>query len=232
VETDLKVDIDPSDARPDDASRQASKLAARQEASDARTASASVGGFRWHLIGWLLIGGVINYMDRASLSIAAPEMIKELALSRTEIGLLGTVFSWTYAVMQLPSGWIIDKFGAKRVYVIGMIWWSVATYLTGAVGSLTSLIVLRVLLAVGEAPCWPTSAKLTSVWFPRKERGLVTGIWDSSSKWGPALAPAILVYFMVAFGWRSLFEITGAAGVVFAALFMIFYRNPNRSKRL
>ncbi|WP_114809645.1 MFS transporter [Paraburkholderia kururiensis] len=191
-----------------------------------------IANLRWTVLFWLLVGGIINYLDRASLSIAAPEMIRELGLTRTDIGLLGTVFAWTYAVMQLPAGWIVDRFGAKRAYAVGMIWWSVATYLTGVVGALSGLVVMRVLLAIGEAPCWPTAAKITSVWFPGKERSFATGIWDSSSKWGPALAPALLVALMAAFGWRALFHVTGAAGIVFALLFLAFYRNPRESKRL
>ncbi|WMY11550.1 MFS transporter [Paraburkholderia phenoliruptrix] len=188
--------------------------------------------FRWHVLIWLLIGGIINYMDRASLSIAAPGMIQDLGLTRTQIGLLGSVFAWTYAVMQLPAGWVIDRFGAKRAYALAMIWWSVATWLTGVVGSISGLLVMRALLAVGEAPCWPTSAKITAAWFPAKERGFATGVWDSSSKWGPAIAPVVLVALMVAFGWRSLFHVTGAFGIAFALLFLMLYRNPVDSKRL
>lgn len=207
------------------------KLVANASASTAAPATTRA-NFRWHVLTWLLIGGIINYLDRANLAIAAPGMIHDLGLTRTQIGLLGTVFSWTYAVMQLPAGWIIDRFGAKRVYAIGMIWWSVATLLTGVVGSVAGLVLMRVLLAVGEAPCWPTSAKITAAWFPAKERGFATGIWDSSSKWGPALAPAVLVALMIAFGWRSLFHVTGMIGIVFAVLFMLFYRNPSHSQRL
>jgi sugar phosphate permease len=198
----------------------------------ASTAGLARMNFRWQVIIWLLIGGIINYIDRASLSIAAPEMIHDLGLSRTQIGLLGTVFSWTYAVMQLPAGWIIDRFGAKKAYALAMIWWSVATYLTGVVGTVSGLLIMRALLAVGEAPCWPTAAKITAAWFPTKERGFATGIWDSSSKWGPALAPAVLVALMVTFGWRSLFHVTGFVGIAFALIFLVFYRNPIQSKRL
>ncbi|PLT29226.1 MFS transporter [Peribacillus deserti] len=188
--------------------------------------------FRWTVVIWLLIGGIINYLDRANLSIAAPEMMKELGLTATDIGLLGTVFSWSYAVMQLPSGWLIDRFGTKKVYTIALIWWSGATMLTGAVHKMTTFIAARVLLGIGEAPCFPTMAKITSYWFPKKERGLATGIWDSSSKWGPAIAPPLLVFIMVTFGWRALFYITGALGIVFAIGFYIFYKNPDQSRKL
>ncbi|WP_110926745.1 MFS transporter [Bacillus massiliglaciei] len=188
--------------------------------------------FRWTVVIWLLIGGIINYLDRANLSIAAPEMMKELGLTVTQIGLLGTFFSWSYALMQLPAGWLIDRFGTKKVYTIALIWWSGATMLTGAVHKMGSFIAARILLGVGEAPCFPTMAKITANWFPKKERGLATGIWDSSSKWGPALAPPLLVFIMVTFGWRALFYITGLMGIIFAIGFMIFYKNPEQSKRL
>jgi sugar phosphate permease len=201
-------------------------------AAPASVATGAGMNFRWTVLIWLVAGGIINYIDRASLSIAAPEMIRELGLSRTQIGLLGTVFAWTYAVMQLPAGWVIDRFGAKKAYAVAMIWWSVATYMTGVVGSVSALLVMRALLAVGEAPCWPTSAKITAAWFPMKERGFATGIWDSSSKWGPALAPAVLVALMVAFGWRSLFHVAGFVGIAFAIVFLFLYRNPEQSKRL
>ncbi|MFE4144812.1 MFS transporter [Peribacillus sp. YIM B13472] len=188
--------------------------------------------FRWTVVIWLLIGGIINYLDRANLSIAAPEMMKDLGLSVTEIGLLGTFFSWSYALMQLPSGWLIDRFGTKKVYTIALIWWSGATILTGGVHKMSSFIAARILLGVGEAPCFPTMAKITSYWFPKKERGLATGIWDSSSKWGPAIAPPILVFIMVTFGWRALFYITGVIGIIFAIGFVIFYKNPEKSQKL
>ncbi|CAH0271822.1 putative L-galactonate transporter [Peribacillus simplex] len=134
--------------------------------------------------------------------------------------------------MQLPSGWLIDRFGTKKVYTIALIWWSGATILTGAVHKMSSFIAARILLGVGEAPCFPTMAKITSYWFPKKERGLATGIWDSSSKWGPAIAPPLLVFIMVTFGWRALFYITGVIGIIFAIGFVIFYKNPEKSQKL
>lgn len=200
--------------------------------TDAVTLQTTKKNFRWTVVIWLLIGGIINYLDRTNLSIAAPAMIKELKINNTEIGLMGTVFSWTYAVMQLPSGWLIDKFGPKRIFSIAVLWWSIATALTGACNKLLTLLGARFLLGVGEAPCMPSNAKITSDWFPKKERGLATGIWDASSKVGPALAPPLLVAIEMAFGWRALFYITGGIGIVFILIFMKFYKSPKQSKRL
>jgi MFS family permease len=134
--------------------------------------------------------------------------------------------------MQLPAGWLIDRFGTKKIYSIAVLWWSGATFMMGLFNKLPSFIIVRLLLGAGEAPCWPTGAKITSYWFPKKERGFATGLWDSSSKWGPAIAPPLLVAIMLAFGWRSLFYITGIAGVLFSIAFWIFYKNPEHSRKL
>lgn len=189
-------------------------------------------GMRWWILGWLLLGGIVNYFDRSNLSLAAPKMIQELGLSAADIGLMGSVFSWTYAVMQLPAGRLVDKFGSRRVYALSLAIWSLATAAMAICYRLPQFLVARVALGIGEAPCFPTSAKVTASWFPRKDRGLATGIWDSSSKWGPALAPLVLVPIAVALGWRSLFWLTGGAGLVVAVSFYLFYRDPRHSKRL
>lgn len=190
------------------------------------------GNRRWTVVIWLFLGGMINYLDRANLSIAAPEMIRDLNLTATDIGLMGAVFSWVYAFSQLPSGWLIDRFGAKRVYSLAILWWSGATALTGLCSKLSSFLFVRGLMGVGEAPCFPTSAKLTARWFPKKERSLATGLWDASTKFGPAIAPPILVGLMIAYGWRALFFITGAIGIVFVVLFWMMYKNPDQDKSL
>jgi len=187
---------------------------------------------RWWILGWLLGGGIINYLDRANLALAAPQIIKELGLTAAGIGLIGSVFSWTYALMQLPAGWLVDRFGSKRIYSVAVALWSLATAAMGLCYRLPQFLIARIALGIGEAPCFPTSAKITAAWFPKRELGIATGIWDSSSKWGPALAPIILVPIEVAFGWRALFYLTGALGIVFVAAFIMFYRTPGDSKRL
>lgn len=187
---------------------------------------------RWWILTWLVIGGIINYFDRSNLSLAAPKMIEELDITAADIGLMGSIFSWTYAIMQLPAGRLIDKFGSRRIYAAALAIWSLATAAMSISYRLPHFLVARFALGVGESPCFPTSAKITANWFPRKDRGLATGIWDSSSKWGPALAPIVLVPVAIAFGWRSLFWLTGAIGLVFAVVFYLFYRDPKQSRRL
>lgn len=193
------------------------------------SAKASSGGARWLIIGLLLLVGIINYLDRTNLSIAAPEMMKELGLTNTDIGLLGAVFSWTYGLMQLPAGWVIDRVGVKKILTGAVLAWSVATALTGLCVRLPAFLVVRFLLGVSEAPCMPVASKITSIWIPRHERDFATGIWDSGSKFGPALSPPILVTIMLLLGWRWLFYICGIIGVAYAIVFLCLYRNPREA---
>lgn len=199
---------------------------------DVGAVSSGVRSRRWIIVFLLLIGGMVNFIDRTALSIAAPEMMTELNLTNSDIGLLGTVFSLIYAIFQLPSGWLIDRLGAKKVYSLSIILWSGATMLTGACSSKLGLIFARGILGVTEAPCWPSAAKITAAWFPKKERALATGIWDAASKWGPAVAPPLLVFLMVTFGWRALFYIAGGFGVLFGLLLLAVYKQPEKAKWL
>jgi len=199
-----------------------------RKASDAK----KIKNLRYWMLGWLLLAGVLNYMDRSSVSIAAPHMIAELGLTKTDIGLMGTVFSWTYAFCQLPAGYLIDKLGSKKMYFFAVALWSVATALMSLGHTMTQFLSFRFLLGVGESPNSPNSSKITTAWFPRNERGQAAGIWDSGSKWGSAIAPPVLTLLALAFGWRSMFVIIGVAGLVLAASFYAFYKSPEESKRL
>lgn len=194
--------------------------------------AASPGRARWWILGWLLAAMMINYMDRSSLSIAAPHMIDELGLTAADIGLLGTAFSLTYAFFQLPGGWLTDRLGAKPVYVIALGFWSIATSLMAFGHHMWHFMISRVLLGIFEAPVSPTSAKIVSEWFPPRERGAAVGVYDSGSKWGPAVAPPILTFLILGFGWRAMFVILGVLGIVVAIGFWVFYRSPEHDRRV
>ncbi|WP_420097386.1 MFS transporter [Brevibacterium sediminis] len=194
--------------------------------------TASPGRARWWILGWLLAAMMINYMDRSSLSIAAPHMIDELGLTAADIGLLGTAFSLTYAFFQLPGGWLTDRLGAKPVYVMALGLWSIATSLMAFGHHMWHFMVSRILLGVFEAPVSPTSAKIVAEWFPPRERGAAVGVYDSGSKWGPAVAPPILTFLILGFGWRAMFVILGVLGVIVAIGFWAFYRSPEHDRRV
>lgn len=190
------------------------------------------GGLRWWMLGWALAGGVLNYMDRSAVSIAAPALMADFGLTRTDIGLMGSVFSWTYALGQLPAGWLVDRFGVRRMYCLAIAVWSLATAVMVVGSRLWHFLIFRTLLGIAEAPNGPASSKLTVEWFPREERGQATAIWDSGSKWGPAIAPPILTAIMVGFGWQAIFTVLGVAGVVLAIALYAFYRPPEEHPRI
>lgn len=196
------------------------------------TTRRTIKNLRWWIVIWALAAGVLNYMDRSAVSIAAPALIDELGLTRTDIGLMGTVFSWTYAVSQLPAGWLVDKLGARRMYFLAIAGWSIATALMAVGTALWHFLTFRFLLGVTEAPNGPASAKITADWFPRTERGQATAIWDSGSKWGPAIAPPILTGILVVFGWHAIFVFLGVLGLVLAVAFYLFYRHPELHPKL
>lgn len=191
-----------------------------------------VGRKRWFVAFVLLVGGFINYLDRASLAVAAPSMMADLHLSNTDIGLMGSVFSLFFAFSQFPAGWLADRFGPRKVYASAASLWGLSTMITGLCSSLPALLGARALLGMTEAPGWPTSAKITSIWFPRQERALASSIWDASSRWGLAFAPPLLVLMSLHFGWGALFYLAGSLGVIFGLIFFCLYRHPEQHQGL
>ncbi|MEX5867820.1 MFS transporter [Providencia hangzhouensis] len=182
---------------------------------------------RWQLIAltFLLIAGIINFLDRASLSIANSTISKELGFSATQMGLLLSVFSFGYALCQLPIGMVMERFGVKKIYGFGLFLWSLAQTVTGLLSSFTHLIIARVILGIGEAPHLPTVVKVVNDWYNIRERGLPMGIVNMSSTLAQALAPPLLIALMLAFGWRTMFIIIGISGIILSILWFIFYRN-------
>src|SRR3954468_12913778 len=146
------------------------------------------GKLRWAVVGMCFLGVSINYLDRANLSIALPDITKEFGLSATVEGLILGAFFWTYALFQLPAGHFIDRLGARIMYTFAVIWWSVFTALTAVASGFVSLFGYRLGLGIGESAASPANAKVVSQWFPRKERALATSIYDSGARFGSAAA--------------------------------------------
>jgi sugar phosphate permease len=177
----------------------------------------------------LVITGVINYVDRSTLSIAEQPISEELGLSKGEMGILLSAFSWSYAFAQLPTGALVDKVGPRILLAVGLALWSVAQACGGLVTSMRQFVATRIVLGIGEAPQFPTGARVVSNWYHVRERGFPTGIFNSSSSLGPALAPPILTALMAAFGWRAMFFIMGVSGLIAALAWYIVYRDPHHA---
>lgn len=174
---------------------------------------------------FLLLIGIVNYLDRSALSIANTSIQKDMMISPSQMGILLSAFSIAYAFAQLPMGLIIDRLGSKIALGASLLAWSVAQSAFGMVNSFAGFMGLRVVLGIGEAPMFPSAAKALSEWFDANERGTPTGIVWSSTCLGPCLAPPLLTLFMVNFGWRGMFIITGVMGVVLALCWLTFYKS-------
>ena len=174
----------------------------------------------------LVLAGVVNYIDRATLAVANPLIREELGLSIPQMGYLLSAFLWAYAFSQLPTGAMVDKLGPRRLLSAGLTLWSLAQLLGGFVNSFGQFFGARLLLGVGEAPQFPTGARVVRDWFNPRDRGLATGVFNSASTLGTAIALPLLTWLMLSFGWRMTFIIMGIAGLLVAALWFSLYRDP------
>lgn len=173
----------------------------------------------------LFIAGIVNFLDRSSLSVAGEAIRADLGLSATEFGVLLSAFSLSYGFAQLPSGILLDRLGPRIVLGAGLIFWSAMQALTGMVNSFSHFILLRIGLGIGEAPFMPAGVKSINDWYAQRERGTAVGIFNSSTVLGQAIAPPALVIMQLAWGWRTMFVVIGLAGIVVGLCWYVGYRN-------
>src|SRR3989442_7405999 len=169
---------------------------------------------RWWLLALLFTAMLISYVHRGAFSVAAPFMAKDLGLSKAGIGIVLSSFFWVYAFMQVPAGWIVDRFGTKRAYWLGFLFWSSATALTAFGRNVGSLIGLRVATGAGQAITFPASARAVANSFPQAERGTVTGIYLIGVRFGAALVNAIGGFFFCQNNWEIFFFASGILAFV------------------
>ncbi|WP_199272388.1 MFS transporter [Paraburkholderia acidisoli] len=174
----------------------------------------------------LVISGVISTIDRAALAVANPLIRHDMGLSVAEMGFLLSAFLWAYAFAQLPVGVLLDRFGPRWLLAGGLALWSAAQAMCGMVNNTVQFAVARALLGVGEAPQFPTGARVTRDWFAARHRGRATGTFISSSYLGTGVAAPFLTVLMLNFGWHNMFIIMGVLGLVMAAIWAAFYRSP------
>jgi MFS transporter, ACS family, D-galactonate transporter len=183
---------------------------------------------RWVVIFLCFLAIAVNYIDRANLAVAAPEIEKALDIGPAQMGLILSGFFWTYALMQMPFGWFVDRVGARIALPLAVGWWSLFTAATAATTSVAGMFGCRLMLGVGEAGAYPSCAKLVSQWFKPSQRAVATSIFDSGSRVGSALSIPVVALIISTMGWKASFIITGLLGAVWVAGWFIIYRNPAR----
>jgi ACS family glucarate transporter-like MFS transporter len=187
---------------------------------------------RWMILAMLFVITTINYADRATISIAAPGIKKELGLDAVQMGFVFSAFAWSYVLAQLPGGWLLDRFGSKITYFFSIFLWSVFTMLTGAAGffaggaAVIMLFTLRLLVGAAEAPSFPGNSRIASAWFPTNERGLAAAIFNSAQYFATVLFAPIMGWLVHTYGWHSVFYVMGALGIVMAFVWLKVIYGP------
>jgi MFS transporter, ACS family, D-galactonate transporter len=185
---------------------------------------------RLGMLALISVGTMINYLDRAVLGVAAPSLTQELGLSAAVMGIVFSAFSWTYATAQIPGGILLDRFGTRIIYFLSVGFWSVFTLLMGLVSSLAGLIACRLGLGVAEAPCFPANSRVLGTWFPQHERARANSVYSVGQYFGLAFLSPLLFWIVSSLGWRMLFILAGAIGIVFAFVWLKFYKEPHESQ--
>lgn len=178
----------------------------------------------------LFVSVVINYLDRANLSVAAPQLAKDLGFDDAQKGWILAAFGWTYAALQVPGGWLVDRLPPRVLYPVAIALWSLATIGLGFVGSVAGLIGLRLLVGALEAPSYPINSRVVTTWFPERERATAVGFYTSGQFVGLACLSPLLYAVQNAFGWQMVFLVTGGVGVLWAAVWYALYREPLESR--
>jgi MFS transporter, ACS family, D-galactonate transporter len=187
---------------------------------------------RWSIVFLIAVGVIVNYFDRINMSIAMPLLQKEFNLTAGQMGIFLSAFAWSYALLQLPIGPLLDKIGVKWVTRVATVIWTVACLLTAVANGWGLIILSRVLLGVGEAPFFPSAAKAVSHWVPRQERGKAIAAYDSQSKLSNAIGAPILALIVTEWGWRGGFLATAILSFIYAIVYWIWYREPHEDERL
>ncbi len=180
---------------------------------------------RWLVVALITIGVIIAYTDRINLSSALPEIRRSFPLSPEASGILLSAFFWSYTLLQMPAGWVVDRFGLKWPYAAGLFLWSAVSAATALVSSLNGLIAVRIALGIGESIVTPASMRYIRKNFAEHERGLPIGIFMSGTKYGPAIGAPIATYLVLGFGWRWMFVLNGALCILWLVPWLLLVRN-------
>jgi len=188
---------------------------------------------RYWVLAMIFLVTTFNYADRATLSITGPTMQKEFGFDTIQMGYIFSAFSWAYVLSQLPGGWLLDRFGARRVYAASIFFWSVFTLLQSTVGIFTSaatavatLFVMRFLVGMAEAPAFPANAKVVAGWFPTQERGTASAIFNSAQYFAAVVFTPLMAALTQWVGWHWVYISMGVTGIALAIVWWFFIRSP------
>ncbi len=191
-----------------------------------------VRGLRWWMISLVFLATLINFIDRMTISVLAPVITLQLGLSNLQFASISTWFLIAYTASQGLSGKLYDRVGTRRGFACSILIWSAAAAGHAFARGLASLSALRFVLGLGEAGNWPGAAKAIAEWFPARQRALGMGIFNSGVSIGSILAPPLIIWLQLRYGWQATFLTTGALGFLWLILWLAFYETPDRHRRI
>lgn len=186
---------------------------------------------RYWVIVFAVTLAILAYIDRVAISMAAPEMMRDLGFDKVQMGLVFSAFAVAYALFEIPGGWLGDWMGPRKVLMRIVIWWSAFTALTGVVRGLYSLLLVRFLFGAGEAGCFPNLTKAFTTWLPADERVRAQGFMWTFARWGGAFTPPLVAWVFLFTDWRVAFMLFGALGVFWAVPFYLWFRDNPRDHK-
>lgn len=188
--------------------------------------------YRWHMILLVCFITIINYLDRTALGVAAPTIMKELDITKEQYSWVVSAFQLAYTIGQPVMGYFIDTIGLKLGFFICAIVWGLATLAHSLTGSWQGLAFMRAIMGFSEASAIPTGVKTAATWFPAKERGIATGVFNMGTSFGAMLAPPLIAWCILFHSWQFAFLVAGGLAIVAAFIWLIFYKDPKEAKRL
>ncbi|MGY4492442.1 MFS transporter [Pseudomonas sp. TE3610] len=193
---------------------------------------------RYLILFMLFVVTTINYADRATIAIAGSSLQKSLGIDAVTLGFIFSAFGWAYVAGQIPGGWLLDRFGSKKVYALSIFTWSLFTVLQGFVGefgvstAVVALFMLRFLVGLAEAPSFPGNARIVAAWFPTAERGTASAIFNSAQYFATVLFAPLMGWIVFTFGWQHVFMVMGGIGIVFSAVWLKVIYSPRQHPRI
>jgi D-galactonate transporter len=207
--------------------------------------SASIAGIakrtnvRYLILLMIFVITTLNYADRATLSITGSAMRREFGFDAIRMGYIFSAFSWAYVLSQLPAGWLLDRFGARRMYAASIFLWSFFTLLQSSIGlagsagaAVIALFVLRFAMGMAEAPAFPANAKVVASWFPTAERGTASAIFNSAQYFAAVIFTPLMAWITHSFGWQNVYLVMGVTGIVLALTWLKVMKNPSNHPRV
>ncbi len=208
-------------------------------AASSEAASKTAGKVRFTIVAMLFAVTMVNYADRATIAIAGPALSKSLGLTAVQMGFVFSAFGWSYVICQIPGGWLLDRFGSKRVYFASIFVWSLFTVLQGGVwvlgagaAAVSGLFLLRFLVGLAEAPSFPANGRIVAAWFPATERGTASAIFNSAQYFATVLFAPIMGFITFTYGWPWVFYFMGLIGVIVSLIWLKVVYSPREHPRL